>query len=83
MGFEVGELGGERGGVAAYALDASEVGGEFVALGFEGLDLGDGAAAIAVDGGEIAEDGGGVCIAGRGVLLRRGADWRGRRLGLA
>ena len=72
LGFELGELGGEGGGVAAFALELAEVGGELVALGFEGFGLGDGVAAAGVDGGEIAEDGCGVSVAGAEFLFDEG-----------
>ena len=72
LGLEVGELGGEGGGVAAFALELAEVGGELVALGLEGFGLGDGFAAARVDSGEIAEDGGGVHVAGAEFLFDEG-----------
>ena len=72
LGLEVGELGGEGGGVAAFALELAEVGGERVALGFEGFGLGDGVAAVAVDGVEVAEDDGGVGSAGAQFFFYKG-----------
>ena len=72
LGLEVGELRGEGGGVAAFALELAEVGGEGVALSLEGFGLGNGVAAARVYSGEIAEDGGGVHVAGAEFLFDEG-----------
>ena len=56
----------------ALALEFAEVGGELVALGFEGLGLGDGLAAAAVNGGELAEDLGGIHVAGAELFFYDG-----------
>jgi len=71
LGLEFGELGGERGGVGALALELAEVGGELVALGLEGLGLGDGVAAAGVDGGELAEDWAGSMLRARSFSSTR------------
>ena len=72
LGFELAGLVGQGGGVGAVAAELGEVLGELVALGFEGLELGDGVAAGAVDGGEVAEGDGGVGATGTELLFNQG-----------
>jgi len=63
LGFEAVRLLADGGGVGAFALEFAKLGGEGVALGFEGFGFGDGGAALGVEGGEVGEDRG-VCPAG-------------------
>ena len=72
LGFEGAGLLGLRGGVGSGLAQAGYFFGELVALGFEIFDLGDGLAALAVDGGEVSEDGCGVHATGAEFFLYEG-----------
>ncbi len=60
------------GGVCALATELRDLFGEFVALGLECLDLRDGLAAFAVDGGEVAQSGGWIHAAGAQFFFDKG-----------
>jgi hypothetical protein len=72
FGFEGLGLFGDGGGIGSGLSEAGDLFGELVALGFEGFDLGDGFAALAVDGGEVAENDGRVHASGAQFFLYNG-----------
>ncbi len=72
LGLELAGLLGLGGGVGAGAAELGDLLGELVALGLEGLELGDGVATGAVDGGEVAEGDGGVGATGTQFLFNQG-----------
>ena len=72
LGLEGSGLLGWGGCVGSGLAETCDLFGEFVALGFEGFDLGDGFAALAVDGGEVAEDCNGVHASGAQFFLYKG-----------
>ena len=63
---------GLGGGVSSGFAELRDLFGELVALGFEGFDLGDGVAALAVDGGEVGEDLSGVHAPGAEFFFDKG-----------
>ena len=72
LGLECAGLLGLGGGVRAFAAELRDLFGELVALGLQGLDLRDGLAPLAVDGGEISERDGGIHAPGAQFFFDKG-----------